>query len=94
MVRRVPAGTTLRLTCRGKGCPRKAYRKTFTRATQRVNLQRHLNGRKLAVGTVLELWSTAQDARGTVQRFTIRRSARPRVLQLCVAPGARTAQRC
>ena len=90
----VAAGTTVRLTCRGRGCPRKAFRKTFARATRRVDLSPHLRRRKLAVGAVLELRSTAPGARGTVQRFVIRKNKRPLVTQLCVAVGATKAARC
>jgi hypothetical protein len=92
VVSNVAAGTTLRLACKGKGCP-KAYRKTFTRATRRVNLKDRFKRKALRVGTVLELWATAPEARGTVHRFTMRRNARPRLIQLCVRPGATRPQR-
>ncbi len=90
----VAAGTTVRLTCRGRGCPGKPYRKTFPRAARRVDLTPHLRRSKLAVGTVLELWSTAPGARGTVQRFVVRKNKRPLVTQLCVPAGASRAGRC
>jgi hypothetical protein len=90
----IAAGTTVRLTCRGRGCPKKPYRKTFPRATRRVDLSAHLRRAKLRVGTVLELRSTAPGARGTVQRFVVRRNKRPLVTQLCLPAGATRAARC
>jgi hypothetical protein len=84
----VRAGSTLRLTCRGKGCPRRNYVKRFTRDTARVVLLPHLRASRLRPGAVLELIATAPNSTGTVQRFVIRRDARPRVTALCLPPNA------
>jgi hypothetical protein len=93
LVSGVPTGTTVRLTCRGQGCPRRLYRKTFPRGARRVNLISHLRGRWLAVGAVLELTSSAPGARGTVQRFRVRSNRRPMITELCLPAGAQKPRR-
>jgi hypothetical protein len=66
-LREVEAGTAVKATCKGKGCPKRALRVTATKGT--VSLA-GLTGRKLAPGTVIKI---TLSARGKVTRtFTIK----------------------
>jgi len=63
----VEAGTAVKATCKGKGCPKRALRLTATNGT--VSLA-GLTGRKLAPGTVIRI---TLSAKGKVTRtFTIK----------------------
>jgi Ca2+-binding RTX toxin-like protein len=75
-VRRVPARGTVRLSCRGRGCPISARRLRVrrTRATATTLLRRA----RLRPGTVIELRITAPETRRKTVRYTVRANRAPR----------------
>jgi hypothetical protein len=75
-VRRVPARGTVRLACRGRGCPvrQRRLRVRRGRATATALLRRA----RLRPGAVIELRITAPETRRKTVRYTIRASRAPR----------------
>ena len=73
----VPAGAEVTVTCSGTSCPKRraVYR---TRKAGRVVLSA-FRGKKLRVGTKLEVQVTKPGALTQVKRVTIRANQRPRV---------------
>jgi subtilisin family serine protease len=51
----VPSGTIATVTCKGKGCPRKAYRRSFARDVKTVNLAKALRNARLRRGAKVTL---------------------------------------
>jgi hypothetical protein len=94
-VLRVPAGATIQLRCRGRGCFRRAKRVRVNTATTSVNLRRRfLRRTRLRPGAVLEVRVLLPSSIGKVVRFTTRRTRLPRRRVLCLPPGAQRPQRC
>jgi hypothetical protein len=91
-VRDVPAGASVELRCRGRGCP--GRRKVVSVTAGRADVHRVLRHRRLRPGTRLELWVTRADMIGKVLRFHIRRGHTPSWQVLCLPPGAVAAARC
>ena len=86
-----PDEATVQVLCKGRGCP--FQRRVFKPGRDRVRLGRHLRGRRLQVGTVLEIRVVAPGVLGRVVRYTVR----PRVLKrkrLCIFFGAARATKC
>jgi hypothetical protein len=91
----VPAGTSFRITCKGHGCPKKAFKKTFRTAVKKVNLAKAaLKSKQLAPGAVVEVRITRPSLIGEVIRLTTRRNRKPTTKQLCIRPGASKASKC
>jgi hypothetical protein len=88
----IPAGATVELRCRGKGCPGK--RKAVPVRNGAANVHRVLRGRHLRVGAQLEVRITQPGAIGKVMRFTVRRSRVPSTRKLCLPVGATQPARC
>jgi len=91
-LRALPAGARVQLRCRGRGCPFK--RRPVAVRAGKANPGRHLARARLRPGAVLELRVTAAGGGTRILRYTIRRSARPRLARLCRAAGARAAAPC
>ncbi len=81
---RAPAGASVELRCRGRRCPVRRQRITATGALVRF---RFLEGRRLPVGTRLEVRVTAADRIGKFTRFSIRARRPPRRTDACLVPG-------
>ena len=94
-VLRVPAGATIQLRCRGRGCFRRAKRVGVTTSTASVNLRRRfLRRTRLRPGAVLEVRILAPSSIGRVVRFTTRRTRLPRRRVLCLPLGVQRPERC
>jgi hypothetical protein len=87
---RAPRGSTVRLRCRGKGCPAAAIARTS--ATRLVRFRRF--ERRLRAGVRLELFVRKAGRIGKYTRFTIRRGKPPARLDRCLMPGQRRPVRC
>ena len=87
----VPRDSTVKLRCRGAGCPR--ARQTIRGASGRVPL-RAFTGRRLAPGIRLEAAVTSAGRVGVVKIMRIRRSRAPSISTLCMAPGETRRQSC
>jgi hypothetical protein len=99
-VRNVPAGAAIDVLCRrkGKGCPFKAKRLTYTSGVATVDLAKlfgkQAHRRRLRPGTTVEVRITAPGQIGKVARFVVRKSKGPKVTALCLPPGSTTPGRC
>jgi hypothetical protein len=91
-VRAVPAGGTVRVTCRGGGC---AFKTKTIRGRRTVNLAKRFRSRTLRPGTVVKLVIAGPNRIGKEITFKIR-SKRPKVLVTtrCRPPAATTALTC
>ncbi len=90
-------GQTVRISCRGRGCPRGkgATRKLKIRRAQRVRaVLGPLADAKLRRGAVVEVRVTAPRMIGRVTRWKIRPPKAPRRTDLCLQPGKRRPGRC
>jgi plastocyanin len=77
-------GATIRVLCRGRGCPRRAVtaRGRSSRRAQRIRPFERL----LRAGTILEIRVTKAGRIGKYTRFVIRGGAAPARRDLCVGP--------
>lgn len=92
-VRDVPAGASVELRCRGRGCP--GARKVVTVSKSgRADVHRVLRRHRLRPGARLELRVTRADMISKVVRFHVRRGHTPSWQVLCLPPGAVSPARC
>jgi Putative metal-binding motif len=94
-VKKIPAASTLVVTCRVAKHHRRAacaFRtKTFhvKRATKALSLAKLFKKRSLPVGTRIQVQVTKRATIGVVVRFTTRNGRLPRRQDLCLPPGGR-----
>jgi streptogramin lyase len=94
-VLRVPAGVTIQLRCRGRGCLRRVRQVRVRTAAASVDLRRRfLRRARLRARAVLEVRVLAPGSIGKVVRFRIRRTKLPTRRVLCLPPGATRPTRC
>ena len=96
-LRGLAKGQTVRISCRGRGCPRgkAATRKLRIKRAQRVRaVLGPLADAKLRRGAVVEVRVTAPRMIGRVTRWKIRPPKAPRRTDLCLQPGKRRPGRC
>jgi hypothetical protein len=93
-VKGVPAGATVRVTCKtkAKGCPFARKRASIKRG--RAKLTPLFKHRKLRPGARIDVSITAPASIGKLVRFTIRRNKIPKAQTLCIRPGAKPSPRC
>jgi hypothetical protein len=95
VVRDVPAGATVKATCRTKRGRRCAGTRDFTRRNARGEVKlRGFLGRRFPAGSVIEVRVTKPGAIGAVKQIKIRRGKRPQPITRCLPPGARKPVRC
>jgi Ca2+-binding RTX toxin-like protein len=85
-----PAGASVLVNCHGDGCP--FARRTFPGPT--VELTPAFRGRRLSVGTRLEIFITAPEALSKYVGFTMRRTKVPLTRFACAAPDSMKPIRC
>ena len=90
----VRRGDTLRLTCRGRGCPLKRVRVRPKKSRKSVSLLGHLRGAKLRKGAVVQLLVSRKGTVGRATTWKIRAPKRPRVTRACLPPGTSKLTRC
>lgn len=94
-IRNVPAGATVRVTCKGKGCRKKRITKRVRKATSRLKLAKAMRrNHHLRPGALVEVRVTAPKRIGKVFQFRIRAFKPPSTKTLCLAPGATRPRRC
>jgi len=94
-VRRPRKGTTLRITCRGGGCPFKTRARKIKRNSSKTQvINRPLGKAKLRRGTRVELRLTKPRTVGFFVRFTIGQGVFPSKTELCLPPGKKRPSRC
>ncbi|HEY8501143.1 MAG TPA: hypothetical protein VIL21_00520, partial [Solirubrobacterales bacterium] len=89
---------SLRVSCKGRGCPfrtKTIVKKAGTQnLTQLFNFTKKVNGKKrkvvskLAVGAVVEVQVNAPDQIGKAVRYTMRKGKQPAATTLCTPPGS------
>ncbi len=97
-VKSIPAGGRVRLTCKPpKGrrtCPFKRVNRKLSSPRRALKLLARFKGRRLPVGTELEIRVTAPLAIGKVLRFKTRDGRLPRKTSRCQEPGRSRLLRC
>jgi hypothetical protein len=87
---RGPRRTSVRIRCRGRGCP---FRRRRARMRKRV-LRVHSLERRLRAGIVLRVVVARRGYIGKYSIFRIRRNRAPARKDLCLRPGAHRPSRC
>jgi hypothetical protein len=77
---RAPRAATVRVRCKGRGCPRRVPTRRGTRRIPEVQ-------RRLGVGAVIEVFVTQPGTYGRYTRFEIRRRRAPLRTDACVVAG-------
>jgi hypothetical protein len=91
----VPAGVTIQLRCRGRGCFKRVKQVRVRTAASSVDLRRRFLRRvRLRPRAVLEVRVLAPGSIGKVVRFRVRRTKLPTRRVLCLPPGATRPRRC
>jgi Ca2+-binding RTX toxin-like protein len=93
-IRQPRKGSTLRITCRGAGCPFRTRTRRITRDRTKQVINRPLGRAKLKLGTRLEVRLTKPNTVGFVVRFTMRRGVFPEKKEQCLPPGSKRPTRC
>jgi hypothetical protein len=88
---RTPSGTSVKVRCIGKGCPRR--KASSTRAKGGLLRLRWLE-RRLRPGTRIVIAITKPDRIGQYTTFTLRKKKKPVRKELCLYPGQAKATRC
>jgi len=70
-VANVPAGATVTLTCKGKGCPKKGYKRTFKTVAKNLDLTRVLRKAKLRKGAKITLRLAAPGAAPRISTWKV-----------------------
>jgi hypothetical protein len=86
-----PSDVRVTVSCRGDGCP---FRGRSYTGDRRVSLTGAFHGRRLGVGTRIEIRITAPDAIGKYVRYRTRASKRPARRTACLLPGESAPSRC
>jgi PKD repeat protein len=106
VVNNILAGSTIQVTCKGKGCTFSSKKKTFAKATKRFDAKGFFNFTKkvkkskrkvvakMKPGTKIELRITAPKTIGKVVTFTTLKAKRPTLAVTCLAPGAAKSTAC
>ena len=93
-IRRPRKGSTLRITCRGRGCPFRTRTRRITRNRTKQIINKPLGGARLRKGTRLEVRITKRNTIGFFVRFTMRPGRFPARTERCLPPGAKRPSRC
>jgi len=93
-VKDVPAGVVLRVSCKspiklrgGQKCPFRAITIPMLEDTEKVALAKRFKNRRLAWGTVINIYGAAVGRVGTSVKFTIRRNGSPGRSDGCINPA-------
>ncbi|MDQ8046608.1 MAG: MopE-related protein [Solirubrobacteraceae bacterium] len=83
----VPAGATVQVTCKGAGCPKKGYRKTFSAGLDHLIVRSIFDLSKLRAGATIKARVTKPGVIGRAMTYTVNASAVPDAEASCLAPG-------
>ncbi len=88
-------GSTVRISCTGRGCFTKAKTRKVTKDARKLSLSTLVRRYKLRAGARLEIRVTKPATVGVVRRLTVRsRKRSPTRADLCLKPGAKKPARC
>ena len=85
-----PAGSRVRVSCRGRHCPVRRARVTMAKRHAHVRAYE----RSLRAGVVLEVRVSLRNTIGKYTRFAIRKGRPPARRDACLRPGATRPTRC
>lgn len=85
---KVPAGATITVTCKGKGCKKKSAVKHVAKKSKKLDLVKLLKHAHLGRKARLTVQITQPGFNGVVVRFTIKIAAAASKSSLCLVPGA------
>jgi hypothetical protein len=91
-VSNLPAGATVELSCKGKGCPFK--KKAFAYKKPILQLASAWKNKRVAAGGTVEVRIVKPGMIGKVVVFTMKPRSLPTYKVLCLAPGAAKAAAC
>ena len=91
-VRKVPAGTRVELSCKGRGCRFSKWHTTVKKATKRLKLTKRLKGSHLGHGSRLELRLIRKDQIGALLRWNV--GPPPVQVVRCLVPGKSKERKC
>lgn len=81
----VAPGATLRVSCKGTGCPPRAYRKTFRTGAQHLVIRSLFSGARLRAGVRIDARITLPGALGRSVRYRVNGRATPDSEVRCLA---------
>lgn len=93
-IRRVRSGSTLRMSCSGRGCPFRTRTRKLKRSQRSLTVSRPLGRARLRPGARLEVRITRPRTVGILARFTVRAGRPPARSDRCLRPGAKSPTRC
>ena len=93
-ITRAPAGVTVRITCKGAGCPLKSKQRSIRKTTPRFSLISLIRGGKLRRGATLQVRVTRDGYVGVVTTWNIRAPGDPKRTDRCLVPNRTGASRC
>jgi hypothetical protein len=89
---KAPAGARVRVTCRGRSCPKRA---TLVKRARKATILRFSGvERRLRVGTVIEVYVNRKSRMGKYTRIVIKRNAAPARQDMCVLSMRRSPSSC
>ena len=83
LVKNVPAGSTVKATCKGKACGKKKIKQTVKKAKGTVKLKKFQ--RKFKVGSVIEVRVTKPGSQGIVKLVKIQKKKNPTIVTKCLS---------
>ena len=90
---RLAGGETVRITCKGRGCPFKS--KTFRRLKAGTRkFDRYFRGKRLRPKARVQMRITKPATIGTVRTLTMRRLRDPKIVDRCLKPGSSVLTKC
>jgi hypothetical protein len=93
-IRRVHAGSTLRMSCSGRGCPFANRTRKLKRDQRTLTLSLPLGKAKLRPGARFEMRISLSGTVGIVVRYTVRAGKAPTRSDRCLSPGAKRPAPC
>ena len=87
VVRDAPVGALVRVSCKGRGCPKKPARRR-SEGRKEMPFTSYVKGRHLRSGAVLQIRITLAGHLGKVVKYRMRKGKRPVVTVQCLDPGA------
>ena len=94
VVRDVPAGAVVKVSCRGRGCPKKKSRRLVGTGAKELRFTAYLAKSKLRRGAVIEVRITLADHIGKLVRYQVRANRLPKSTVLCLTPGQTAPAAC
>ena len=84
-----PAGTAVKVRCKGKGCPKAAVKRSKGRALRFKAFEK-----RLRAGTKVIVTATKTGFIGAHRTYTMRSGKGPKKVKRCLIPGAKAATKC